>query len=101
MPLPSASNIAIKQALNFLVGQAERGNDPQTYAFLVLDQLPEDTIRNLIDDPDWFGRLQSLHAGVAPYREWFAEMVSYIRADLTGEDIGGMSDESPDPASGD
>lgn len=93
--------IMIKQAVNFLVSQAERNNDPFTYANMVLDQMPEDSLNQILNDPNWLQSLAAFNAKVLQHQGWFNELRSNI-VQLMNEDAAmGLTGEQTPVQNGD
>jgi len=82
--LPWLTEIASQMAY-----QASRDKDPEFYAEVVLDNLPEGTepreLLKWIDRPDWFELLSQLVPAVAPYRGWFEKFRAAILDTLKEE----------------
>lgn len=84
------------QVEKFLPAAAKR-RDPELYAALLLEELPEDqepqTLMQFIERPDWFEWLKSLDARVTHFPQWFAQLRAHL-IDYMKED------ESPPAAPG-
>jgi len=63
--------------LQQLVLQAAKNKDPELYAEVVLDNVPESAdlaqLRSFIDKEDWWKQLQQFQPAVAPYQGWFTQ----------------------------
>ena len=92
-------NPMVKQYVSFLVGKAAKGADPDLYADLVLDNVPEALVRQFMSDPDPVARLAVFDARVAQHAEWFRDLgqacMEALNADAPGSGSG------PSPADGD
>lgn len=76
-------NPLIAHYLGALVGFAAEGSDPTLYADLILDRLPDETLRGLLDaKPDPVTVLAGINPKVLQHRDWFVELVETIRAAL-------------------
>ena len=86
-------NQILKQSIGFLVKQAQAGNDPDTYANMVLDQMDEKTLSDFVNRPDWLDFLAQYNAGVKEPENaaWFAELRVFLIAYLTENDETGTS----------
>lgn len=83
-------NPMLKHYLGVLVKKAEEGADPALYADVALDNVPEETLRFLIDRPPTaVDALIADHPPIANHREWFNGFVASIREALD-EGIGGQ-----------
>ena len=69
---------------------AQRNRDPELYANVLLEELPEDqdpaTLMQFIERPDWFDWLKSLDPRVANFPQWFAQLrahlIRYLKEEL-------------------
>lgn len=80
-----SNNFVVKQALNFLISQAARDNDPYTYANMVLDQVDENTIEVFFAAPNWFEKICEINPSAARHRDWFERLKVEIMTLLTAE----------------
>ncbi len=83
-----------QMGIAFLVDQARRGNNPEPYAVMVLDNVPAAVVDRYVNDENWFAELEKLSPAVAPHREWFERLrghvAEYLTNDGDGEDTGGV-----------
>lgn len=82
-------DMVIKQYINMLVQRAERGSDPELYADFVLDNAPENVIREHLANETIIEDLSKLDPRVAQHKEWFTSLRDSLLAALTegeGED---------------
>jgi hypothetical protein len=66
----------LKEQCAGLAHQASLNKDPNLYADVVLDNLPEvdpTMLRNMLGAPDWWATLCQFSPNVQPYPQWFAE----------------------------
>jgi hypothetical protein len=88
-------NPMVKQYVSFLVGKAAKGADPDLYADLVLDNVPETLVRQFMDDPDPVAKLAVFDARVAQHAEWFRDLgqacMEALNADAPGSGSGPSS----------
>lgn len=68
-----------------LVSYAEAGKNPELYAEVVMDQVPEDILIGLVCADDAKEQLSVLHPGVTKNWEWFNQMREFIKTELTGD----------------
>jgi hypothetical protein len=64
---------------------AQNECDPETYANLILDQLPDDMLDQLVDDSQWWEKLCLALPQAKPHEKWFRE-VHAIMLDLLTPD---------------
>jgi len=88
-------NQILKQSIGFLVKQAQAGNDPDTYANMVLDQMDEKTLTEFVNRPDWLDFLAQYNPGVKEPANaaWFGELRVILVAYLTENEESGTSDD--------
>ena len=83
----------MRNQLDMLIHQAKRDKDPELYAELLVDNIPDGVpltkLREWLGRDDWWQILQQFHAGVEPYQGWFTML-----RDTTLELIDGMLDDS-------
>jgi hypothetical protein len=77
----------LKMYAAMLADKAAQDSDPAIYAGLVVDNMPEEQLRALIDRPDLMQFLGSLSPKLVQYPEWVNEFISVIREMLTDEEI--------------
>jgi hypothetical protein len=66
----------LKEQCAGLAHQASLNKDPNLYADVVLDNLPDvdpTMLRNMLGAPDWWATLCQFSPNVQPYPQWFAE----------------------------
>lgn len=84
---PQNEENMLKMYAAMLADKASQDSDPAIYAGLVVDNMPEDQLRALIDRPDLLQFLGSLSPKLVQYPEWVNEFVSVIREMLTDEEL--------------
>lgn len=67
-------SLQLKMQLLYLCTQAARDADPGPYAAIIVDQVPEDVLQPLINDPNWLDQLAKFHSNVRQFPEWFNEL---------------------------
>lgn len=70
-------NFKLKMGLAFLRGQCDAGGAPETYAEVVLDSVPVESVQMLISSPDPVGYLAQFDPLIKnePYAAWFNELI--------------------------
>lgn len=89
---PSPENEAVlklKMGLGFLVMQAQAGNEPETYADVVLDNVPEEDLKKFLASPDPVGYLAGIVPDIAKHRPWFDKLIAEVRGALKDETVDG------------
>jgi len=85
----------LREQLDGLIVQASRNKNPELYAELLLDNLPEglqpSQLVSMLERADWWPILSNFHAGVAPYAEWFGRLREHVL-----DFIKNPQDETPD-----
>ena len=88
----------LRQQTVMLCHQAARGKNPELYAEVLLDNLPDfvtqDDLRERLKDPGAVAQLAQLNADVAKYAPWFEELRKSILEFLTPDD---MQEFAPGP----
>lgn len=106
-PIPEGADVgmfAMMKMIPWLRGQlatlvkaAAKNSDPELYADLVLDQLPEDIhgdrLLEFLMRADWFQMMAQFDSNVGQYHEWFTELreeifkaAAVIKAQVAEED---------------
>lgn len=103
VPKPKQENLNMNNILvhnlNMLVEKAENDSDPILYAEFILDNVPEETIKEYILKDDLIEEMQKINPKVLEYKNWFIEMRDHIKMVLTEEGAGGdITDNEPSPA---
>lgn len=81
----------IAHNLNMLVEKAEKDSDPILYAEFILDNVPEEMIKQYILRDDLIEEMSKINPKVLDHRKWFTELRDHIHGVLTGE---GEEDET-------
>lgn len=68
-----------KHYLAMLVGFAKAGRDPMTYAEVVADQLSDEQILEIINNPNIMDDMIALNPEVATYRPWFETVLAELK----------------------
>ncbi len=79
---------AMRGYLDFLIAQAQAGNDVYTYAGMVLDSAPTEQIDQFIDRPDWLNYLAQFQPEIRNHELWFTQLRDAIKELLTDEPEG-------------
>lgn len=70
----------IKAGVKQLLTAARKGSDPAIYAEMLLDQVPEETVKQFITAPDSFAKLCQIAPECAQFQTWFAELAEHVKA---------------------
>jgi hypothetical protein len=70
-PTEDEDAMMFKYYINMLVGFAKEGRDPVLYADLIADNLPDDKLTQLANDPDIISTLSAHNMEVRQYSTWF------------------------------
>lgn len=95
---PNMQQMMLKSQLDFLLKQAKKDGDPELYANLILDNVPEQAVRDFIMRPDAMQKLNELNPEVAQYAVWFTELQSAL-TDILSE--GDNQTDAPSGATSD
>jgi hypothetical protein len=80
-----------------LLTLARMGKDPELYADVMLDQIPEIWLEELVgrvNQPDFVDKLKALYPDVGPFEGWFKKLAEYIRVEFApdaGAEPGGAN----------
>lgn len=100
--------LRLKMGLAFLVMQAEADNDPTTYADVVLDNVPDESVKMLVENAQWLDYLAQFEPRVRRHAKWFEalreEVIEALKPDeetppTAGADAGTAAPLTP-PAEG-
>lgn len=86
-------NPVITGYVNTLVKKAAGGSNPELYAEFILDNVPENMVRQYIVRDDLMEFITKINPEAAKYPEWFAELKNCIVEFLTDEDGNGLTPE--------
>jgi hypothetical protein len=86
--------LVLKQYLPMLIAQARNDNNERTYAEMIADHVPLETIQGFVNRPDWFEYLAGINPGVREVAPWFQKLHAALVGILTEESQPGMNDES-------
>ena len=74
---------ALAPGVAFLVMQAEQGNPVETYAEMILDNVPAEALQGMLKAPNPVAVLQEVNENVSKYQEWFTELLDQLRVLLS------------------
>jgi hypothetical protein len=81
--------------------RAAKDRDPELYADVLLDNLPENVdlreVNELLARPDWWVILKGARPGIGPYQPWFTEMHAALRLRVR-EALQELARENKEPA---
>lgn len=84
---------ALRKGIAFLIAQAGAGNPVETYAELVIDNLPHEELMLLLESPDPVEVLIMFEPDVAKYQEWFKELLDNVKQLLSDNPLQADSKE--------
>lgn len=91
-------SMKLRMGLMFLVQQCKAGGLPETYAEVVLDSVPAESLAQLMSVADPVAQLAAFAPEVADHREWFEKLIGECREMLTDEpDDSGAGAGTPQP----
>lgn len=73
-PPESDMNMRLKLGIGYLVSQAINDAPPDTSAYMILDNVPDDDIQSFVSRPDWLEFLASFDPRVTQYAPWFGKL---------------------------
>lgn len=73
----------LKMGLSFLVMQAAAGNDPATYAGMTIDNVPEEALKQIVNNPEWLQYLSQFEPLVLNHKDWMEEFRKAIIEEWT------------------
>jgi len=85
----------MRPGIEFLVAQAAAGNPVETYAELIIDNIPPEALQGMIGSPNPVAVMQASCENVSKYQEWFTELIDNVKkllSDIENDD-GGEKDE--------
>jgi hypothetical protein len=92
----------VQHYMGVLTAQAAADSDPELYAGLILDQLPDEAIIMLLDrEPDPVSALIADYPPAEPYREWFEAVVAYVEQAFADDGPPGVQLEGSGHVEGD
>jgi hypothetical protein len=65
--------------IQFLVMQAQAGNPVETYAEMIMDNVPGETLDALLKAPDSIVLLKEVNPEVEKYQEWFVALLDEVK----------------------
>lgn len=86
-------NVMVRAFAGILLAQAQQNSDPAPYAAMILDNVPEETVRKFIEPETWFDEFTKHLPQAKQYQEWFAELRNIVLEMLNApeEDDGAAS----------
>ena len=82
-----AMQILFKAQLKKGIKLAATGGNPNQFADSIYDFLPEDDVKTMANDPQWFEKMCALVPDCAPYQTWFAEVRNVLIKYAIDDDI--------------
>lgn len=77
---PMFGNIMIKAGLQTLLKAAKKGSDPAMYAEMIVDQFPEEKIREFITGEKAAEKLLAFCPPIKEHTKWFDELAEHVKA---------------------
>jgi hypothetical protein len=98
----------LSATLQQLIVQAGKNRDPELYAEVTLDNVPDGIdakqLIPFLERPDWWAQLQSFAPAVSPYPAWFADYREAVLAMLRENEATAPAkegfEEAPHPMAG-
>lgn len=78
-PMPNPQQMMIKLGVQNLLRAASKDSDPAPYAQMILDQMPEEAIREYIASPTALASLQKIDQRVVRYTDWFTQLGEHVK----------------------
>lgn len=75
----------LESNIRYLIGRAEQNRDPQLYAEWLLDNIDQDLIKKMVDDPNLLTQLEAGFPRLVQHREWFAALIEEVKSFIAGE----------------
>lgn len=88
-------NLKLKMGLMFLVNGCEKGGSPESYAEMIIDNVPAEEMRMLLDAPNVLDVLGQTEPKVLLHREWFGALMAEVKAIMEPEPEPVMSSNAP------
>jgi hypothetical protein len=86
MPKANDSAADLRRLLGVLLRAAANDSDPEIYAEMVCDQLGDDSVTQLLSQPDPLALLAGFAPEVTPQRAWFKRLLTLIKGLYIDED---------------
>lgn len=93
-PVPEDEMNQLKTFGKMILSAAKNNADTYTYANLILDNVPDEAIDQLLDDPQWFEKLSASIPEAAQHKPWFEKLHADIKEILTEPEEPGTSEEN-------
>lgn len=75
-------SMRLNQGVKQLLKGAVKKSDPALYAELVLDQLPENIVRQWLNDSDGLAKISNANPQINDHLPWFIELMEHLKAQL-------------------
>ena len=73
------AEMKLKAGLGFLVQQARLGNPVETYAEMIIDNVPEDELKQVLAQPDPVTALSTFDPEINNFVPWFKELLDNVK----------------------
>lgn len=81
-PKVDPQKMMLKAGLASLLNAAQKNSDQITYGEWILDQVPEETVKNYITSDGAFEKLIEIEPRVAQHKQWFLDLGEHVKAQL-------------------
>lgn len=78
-PVENEDVMLFKYYVNMLVGFAKQGKDPALYADLIADNLSDEKIMSMLNNPNILNEMAAINSGVIDHRGWFEAVILELR----------------------
>jgi len=84
-PAPGETpNQTLLRIVNYLLSKAQRDGDPEFYALWVMEEMPHDTLKAIVNTPAIGDRICTLVPAFAEHRTWLDDLVSHLATTVNG-----------------
>lgn len=83
---PPGRGFDLAAQLQFLVARARAGNDPEIYAEMLADIMPQEHIKGLLESADPLTPLEVVQPAMGEHRPWFVALLDSLRQIMSGEE---------------
>ena len=78
-PQGNAQEMALREAVEYLLTRAQRGSDPGFYADWIVENMEAETITAILGQPDPVAAAMMLDPRIAPFKQWFDDFIAELR----------------------
>lgn len=73
----------LKAGIGWIISQCNAGGLPETYAEVVIDTIPPESLKQLLAEPDTFAWLANIEPKVREHEEWFKSLLTEVKNIVT------------------